>query len=176
MLRVNPEENFVAAPASWIVVATQTHRESLACDNLLRQGYEVYCPKVLKHIRHARKALDVQRPLFPGYLFVAWKEPFIVRSIDGTYGVRSIVRNGATPALLQGSFVASLRAREVDGLIGQPEPSLKPGQAVTIDGGPFDGLVGRILEVRESDRVLLLLDLLIAPAKLNIDVDMLRPV
>ncbi len=129
---------------------------------------------IKKYVRHARKALNVQRPLFPGYLFVEYKEPFTIRSINGTYGVRSIVRNGAAPGLLPASFIASLRAREVDGLIGARDAALKPGQAVTIDGGPFDGLVGQILEVRESDRVLLLLDLINAPAKVNIDARMLR--
>ena len=33
----------------------------------------------------------------------------------------------------------------------------KLGQSVTINGGPFEGLVGQILEIRESNRVLLLL-------------------
>jgi transcriptional antiterminator RfaH len=129
---------------------------------------------ILKYVRHARKALDVKRPLFPGYLFVECKEPFALRSINGTYGVRSIVRCGAAPAYLPASFISSLKAREVDGLIGIQDAALRPGQAVTIDGGPFDGLVGRILEVRESDRVLLLLDFINAPAKVNIDVRMLR--
>lgn len=129
---------------------------------------------LVKHVRHARKALDVPRPLFPCYLFVEFKDHFTIRPINGTYGVRSIVRNGAAPAFLPGSFIASLKAREIDGLIGQQDAALKPGQTVTIDGGPFDGLVGRILEVRESDRVLLLLNFLNAPAKINIDAKMLR--
>jgi transcriptional antiterminator RfaH len=126
-----------------------------------------------KYVRHARRVYDVERPLFPGYLFVECKNPFTIRSINGTYGVRSIVRCGVTPAFIPASFIASLKAREVDGLIGKRD-ALRPGQAVTIDGGPFDGLVGKILEVRESDRVLLLLDFINAPAKVNIDARMLR--
>jgi transcriptional antiterminator RfaH len=129
---------------------------------------------ILKHVRHARKAFDVRRALFPGYLFVEGKEPFTIRSINGTYGVRSIVRCGATPAFLPASFIASLKAREVDGVIGKRDAALRPGQAVTIDGGAFDGLVGRILEVKESDRVLLLLDFLNAPTRVNVDARMLR--
>ncbi len=143
-------------------------------ENLVRQSYNVYCPLLTKSVRHARRTYDVKRPLFPGYLFVEKDSSFIFRSILGTYGVRSVVRNGDVPALLPSDFVASLRAREIDGVIKQQETIFKPGQAVTIDGGPFDGVVGKIIEVRESDRVLLLLDLIHSQAKLNIDTKLLR--
>ncbi len=161
--------------ASWIVLATQPHRETLASENLLRQDYNVYCPMLAKRIRHARRAYDALRPLFPGYLFVERNECIVERPINGTYGVRSILRNGETPALLPASFIGSLKAREAGGVIGKGDATLKSGQAVTIDGGPFDGLAGKIIEVRESDRVLLLLDLVYARTKFNIDASMVRP-
>ena len=67
---------------------------------------------------------------------------------------------GETPSLLPAGFVESLKAREVEGAIQKPEMPFKPGQSVAINGGPFDGLVGQILGIRESDRALLLLNLL----------------
>ncbi len=153
---------------------THNHRESFAAENLIRQNYNVYCPMIMKHIRHARRAYDAQRPLFPGYLFLERNSPFNIRSIFGTYGVRSVVRNGDFPAILPAGFVESLKAREIDGAIRKQDITFRPGQAVKIDGGPFDGLVGEIIEVRESDRVLLLLDLIYSRTKLNVDARMLR--
>jgi transcriptional antiterminator RfaH len=129
----------------------------------------------VKRIRHARRAFDAKRPLFPGYIFVEHEDArHLWRPLLGTFGVRSLIRNGDKPALLPSGFVESLKAREIDGAIRKPEAMFKPGQVVTINGGPFDGLVGQILAIRESDRVLLLLDLLNQQTKVHVETKMLR--
>ena len=159
--------------STWIVVATHANREYFAIENLQRQNYVVYCPMLLKHIRHARRAYDAQRPLFPGYIFLqaatqSW------RPISNTFGVRSVVQNGDTLAFLPSGFVESLKARETGGVISRTVTPFKYGQAVAINGGHFDGLVGRILEIRERDRITLLLNLLNQQTKVQVDRRMLR--
>ena len=67
-----------------------------------------------------------------------------------------------------------MKAREINGAIWKPETPFAPGQTVTIVGGQFDGLVGQIIEIRERDRILLLLDLLNRCTKVHIDARMLR--
>ena len=168
--------NLAIKYAHWVVLTTKHCCESLASENLGRQGYNFYCPMIIRRIRHARKAYDAPRPLFPGYIFVELGGNNRWRPILGTYGVRSIVRNGEVPALLPAEFVEGLKSREIDGAIRKPESPFQPGQAVAISGGPFDGLVGQILELRENDRVLLLLDLLNRQAKVHVGADLLCPV
>jgi len=144
-------------------------------ENLKRQDYEAYCPMIVKRIKHARRVYDAKRPLFPGYIFA--ERPahrYLWRPLLGTFGVRSVVCHGETPALLPAGFVESLKAREIDGAIQKPETPFKPGQDVTINGGPFDGLVGQILEIRDSERVLLLLNLLNQPTRVHLETKMLR--
>jgi transcriptional antiterminator RfaH len=160
--------------ATWIVVSTHPSRERIATENLERQSYSVYCPMVIKRVRHARRAYDARRPLFPGYIFVRLSEQWW-RPILSTYGVRSIVRAGPMPAFLPFGFAESLKAREVDGAICKPDKPFRPGHAVRIHGGQFDGLIGRIIEIRERDRVLLLLELLNQQTKVHVDARMLRP-
>ncbi|MBI4724307.1 MAG: transcriptional activator RfaH [Rhodomicrobium sp.] len=160
--------------SGWFVLSTQPNREAFALDNLIRQGFTVYCPMLVKHIRHARRAYDAPRPLFPGYMFVEHWPGQCWHPVLGTYGVRSIIRNGEMPSLLPSGFVTSLKAREVNGMIRKPEKPFAAGQQVTVNGGPFDGLTGRIVEVRESDRILLLLDLLNRQAKVHVEAGMLR--
>ena len=159
--------------STWIVVATHSNREHVAIENLKRQNYVVYCPMVFKRIRHARRAYDAHRPLFPGYIFVqavsqSW------RPIAGTFGVRSVVQNGDTLAFLPSGFVESLKARETGGVISRPVAAFKHGQTVIINGGQFDGLVGRIEEIRERDRIMLLLNLLNQQTKVHVLRGMLR--
>ncbi len=164
-----------ATPANWVVAATRQHRESFALENLSRQGFTAYCPMIKKHIRHARRAFDAPRPLFPGYLFVEYEAgPHRSRAMLGTYGVRFVVCHGETPARLPEGFVESLKAREIGGVISLPEASFAPGQEVAIRGGPFDGLIGRIAGIGEHDRVLVLLDLLNRQAKVHVPGQRLR--
>jgi transcriptional antiterminator RfaH len=167
--------NHVTKNARWIVLTTKPCCENVASENLGRQGYNFYYPMTIKRIRHARKAYDAPRPLFPGYIFVELGANDRWRPILGTYGVRSIVKNGDAPALLPPEFVEGLKSREINGAIRKPQNAFQPGQAVAICRGPLDGLVGQILELRENDRVLLLLDLLNQQAKVHVGADLLSP-
>jgi hypothetical protein len=64
------------------------------------------------------------------------------------------------------------------------EPCAKPvkieielitfGPKVAGCGGAFDGVIGQIIELRDQDRVVLLLDLLKQKTKLHIDAKSLR--
>jgi transcriptional antiterminator RfaH len=161
----------------WLVVCTLTHRENYACENLMRQHFHIYCPMLTKRIKHARNVYDAPRPLFPGYIFVEYKPKLETwRPILGTYGVKSVVRIGEQPSLLCGSFIDGLKARETDGVIRKQASPLEVGQDVAIQGGPFDGLVGKVLELRDKDRVLLLLHLLDQQTKTHVRSDMLNPI
>jgi transcriptional antiterminator RfaH len=159
--------------SNWIVVVTHSNRERLAIENLKRQNYVVYCPMILRYIRHARRAYDAHRPLFPGYIFVQAVTESL-RSISGTLGVRSILKNGETLSFLPSGFIETLKARETSGVVSRDVAPFKHGQEVAINGGQFDGLVGRIVEIRERDRVILLLNLVNQQTKVHVDRNMLR--
>lgn len=161
---------------SWIVVNSQPHREAFAIENLLRQGFNTYCPLVLKQIRKSRRPIEVRRPLFPGYLFVEHIPNVLnYRSLMGTFGVRTIVRAGDRPALLDDAFIAGLRLREVDGIVRKPAERFRIGQSVVVQGGSLDGLIGEIIDLREKDRIVLLLNLLNQQTKVHVDAQMLAP-
>jgi transcriptional antiterminator RfaH len=167
----------MSAPSSkWLVIATHPHRELFAISNLKRQDFDAYCPMIMKRIRHARRVYDDPRPLFPGYIFVAFQPAQNWRPILGTYGVKSLVRNGEEPGLLGGSFIDAMKSRERDGVIRKLAAELEAGQRVEVQGGPFDGLVGEILELRDKERVLVLLNMLDQQTKTHLRVDMLNPI
>lgn len=156
--------------ARWIAVNTHPHREQFAIENLERQDFVAYCPLIRKRIRHARRVHDAKRPLFPGYVFVEitngldrW------RPITSTYGVRSIVMCGERLSFIDAGFVASLKVREVDGLIVRPTKRFCIGQSVRMAGGPFDGLVAEIIEMDEKERLVVLLDLLNRPVRVRLE-------
>jgi transcriptional antiterminator RfaH len=158
-------------PGTWAVVNTQPHRERLAVTNLSRQNFDVYCPMILKRVRHARRAQDVLRPLFLGYVFVA-VDPDLQRwrPILSTFGVRTLIRTGERPSLLSDAFIQGIKAREIDGAIVRPDAPYRLGQQVRLSGGAFDGLVATIIAMDEKDRLVVLMDLLNRPVKVRVDV------
>ena len=98
------------AAAWWAAVNTQPHRERIALDNLERQGFASYCPFIRRRRSHARRVEEVLRPLFPGYLFVNVRsEQNCWRPILSTYGVRTLVRCGDQPSLVDARFIQALQ-------------------------------------------------------------------
>ena len=147
----------------WIVITTHANAEDLAIANLERQGFECYCPKVVKKIRHARKERLVKRPFFPGYLFVNMSSGFAgLRTISFSRGVRSIVSFSERPSAVPDGLVDSLKACEKKGELRGPSAKerFKKGQKIRLNGTPFHDFVGHILKVDERERVWILLDLL----------------
>lgn len=159
----------VPRAGGWAVVNTHPHREQAALENLARQDFRCYCPRIRKRVRHARRTQDVLRPLFPGYLFVEigpqgqhW------RPILSTLGVRTLVRCGERLSFLDDAFIASLKLSEVDGAVVR-RASYHVGQQVRMADGPFEGLIATIIEMDEQQRLVLLMDLLNRPVKVKVD-------
>lgn len=157
------------APSDWIVVSCHAHKESVALDNLRRQGFTSYCPMLRRQVRHARRTYSSVRPLFPSYVFVAMDfDRRSWRPLLSTRGVRSVVSCGETPSTLKSAFIESLRAREVDGAILRPSAPYSVGQRVRLNKAAFDGLVATIIDIDEKDRIVVLLDLLSRPVRVNV--------
>ena len=160
----------------WLVVNTHAHREKLAIENLQRQNFQSYCPLMRKRLRGRTGPREVLRPLFPSYLFVrVTPDKSQWRPVLSTYGVRKVVRFGDDVPYLDARFVETLQAREVDGAIVKPREPYASGQDIRIVSGPFDGLIAKIIDVRENDRLVILMDLLGQSVRGRIHADQVSP-
>jgi len=115
----------------------------------------------MKTIRSARRVKTELRPLFPGYAFVSLditREPW--RSVDGTFGVRQLVRSGDLPAALPESVMASLMSL-TDGQ-GRVDftSCLAVGDKVRFLAGPFAEMIGSLAHLDAQGRVRVLLNIL----------------
>jgi transcriptional antiterminator RfaH len=163
---------------NWYVVQTKPNAEMRACENLERQGYEIYFPRILKQRRHARRTTMVKRPLFPRYFFVhldTLKERWY--PILSTFGVSTLIRHGADPAAVPEGIVEELQRREAEGTLGAAPgvENLPPGTPIEVREGPFADLCGEFIRLSEKDRVLVLLDLLGRKVKATVAVDSVVP-
>jgi transcriptional antiterminator RfaH len=148
---------------SWCAVRTKPQAEARALENLLRQGYSAYLPRARVELRHARRRQIVLRPLFPRYLFVGLDRSATAwRPILSTFGVSDLVRAGGEPVLMRPEIIAALQEREAAGAFDRAARSglLRLGDFVRVTSGVFEDMIGRLVELRERDRVVVLLDLL----------------
>lgn len=160
---------------SWYVVQTQANGEFRAAENLRRQGFDVYLPRYQKRRLHARKVDFTAKPLFPRYLFVAidiaaqrW------RAIQSTFGVTSLISNGADPAVLADGIVNGLKAREDNkGFITMNrEPDFARGDKVRVLAGAFIDSAALFDGDADHDRVSILLDMLGRKVRVLLDATM----
>ncbi len=147
---------------SWFVVRTRVRTEEMAARHLANQGFTAYLPRYRRRVRHARRNEIVLRPLFPGYLFVQLDpQRCRWRSINGTFGVQSILTQGDALLAVADSIIAEIKAREdTDGTVKLSRASFAPGQVVRLIEGPLADLSGLFEEMRDENRVVLLVSLL----------------
>lgn len=147
----------------WYAVYTQPHAEAKALGHLLRQGYSPYLPRYRTRVSHARRRQIVLRPLFPRYLFAGVDRGAMPwRPILSTFGVTDIVRAGDEPAPVPAEIVAAIREREAAGEFDRIDPrrSLRLGDLVRVTTGALENMIGKLVELRDQDRVVVLLELL----------------
>jgi transcriptional antiterminator RfaH len=155
----------------WLVAQTQAHREARAAAELARQGFEVFLPRYARQARHARRIMTVAAPLFPGYLFLRLGSQTRWRAVNGTVGVIRLIMAGDCPAPLAEGVVEGLMARlDARGYIPmRRRQAMRPGEPVRICGGAFEDSLGLFEEVRDTDRVAILLDLLGRKVRVVVD-------
>jgi transcriptional antiterminator RfaH len=78
----------------WLLAYTKPRQETLAEENLRRQGFEVICPQLRVQKLRRRKWTWVEEPLFPRYLFVGAADQQSRAPVRSTVGVASLVRFG----------------------------------------------------------------------------------
>ena len=161
---------------NWYAVQTQPNAEMKAVAHLARQGFEVYLPRFLKRRRHAGRVEHVSKALFPGYLFVAidiaaqrW------RCVNSTVGVRKLVCNGETPAVVNGNIVESLITQQDERgfIVLDTGPRFAVGDAIRVIDGVFSRALGIYEGMTDRERVGILLDILGRKVRVQIDIDSL---
>ena len=156
----------------WYLVRTKPNAEATALRNLVRQGYEVYFPRLSQSLPHRGRWRDRIVPLFPGYLFLGLDEgrqP--LAPVRSTTGVACTVRFGSSYALVPDEVIRNLQARAhpETGLHRLDPPALLlPGSRVRILAGPFDGLEGIFQRECGAERAVVLLSVLGQPVGVSV--------
>jgi len=162
----------------WFVVRTHPNSEFKALAHIQRQGFDAYLPRYIKRRRHARKTEDIQKPLFPGYLFVGM-DPTRARwrVLNSTVGVSELICHTGQPAPVPDDVIDDIRRHEDESgyvILGE-HVGLKKGDRVRITDGSLSDQVGIFDAPSDQQRVFLLLDLLGRQVRVKLPMTTLAP-
>jgi len=145
---------------SWYLIYTKAKGEELAQDNLTRQGFNTYLPKVKREKRTRGKYRPFVEALFPRYLFIQldtktdnWMP------IRSTIGVSNMVRFGGLPAEVPYELVSELQKNDTDGVRKEEEIEYQPGQEMELISGSLNGYRAVFDKYMSGERISVLLDI-----------------
>ena len=158
----------------WYAVCCKPRQETVAEENLLRQGYHVYLPRIRNTHRRRGQWVDKVEPLFPRYLFI--RIDTILRStapVRSTRGVSGLVRQGGLPAVVPEQVIEAImrRADADSGLHQDNRPLFCAGDTIRLVEGPLAGMEGVFNEEDGERRVIVLLELLGKTNKMKVNRD-----
>lgn len=156
---------------AWYLVYCKPRQESVARENLTRQGYETYLPFMRDLRRRQGRRVTLIAPMFPRYLFIHLnRETDNWAPIRSTLGVVSIVRFGRAAARAPDDLLVMLRSREdAQGIQILSAKEYQPGSRVRITQGGFAGYEGLFQATGGRGRVTVLLDILGRRARTTVD-------
>jgi transcription antitermination factor NusG len=163
-----------ALPA-WYALRVWTTHERRIAQLLEMKGYEQFLPLYRVRRRWSDRVKEVDQPLFPGYLFCRFAAEARA-GILKTDGVALVVGIGCVPLPIEEAEILAIRHAVSSGLDVRPHVFLTAGQHVRIESGPFEGVQGRIVEIRKRHRLVLAISLLQRAISVEIDSAWVSPV
>ncbi len=172
-----PPESIVPASSEevlWYAVYTAANHEKRVSAQLQQRAVPTFLPLYETVRQWSDRRVQIQAPLFPGYLFVHMPLSERVRVLQ-TPGVVRILGERGRPTPLATDQINALR-RGLAETAAQPYPYLTAGRRVRIVAGPLQGLEGILLRRKSGLRVVVSIDLIQRSMVVDVDCDALVPV
>ena len=145
----------------WYLLQTKPNAHFTACENLIRQGFNVFLPLITKTTKKNTRFMDVKAPLFPGYLFMGTPiDPIPWKSINGTRGISKVVTLDGVYRPVNPNFIESLQQRCNEKSIIQQLGDIASGDRIKIERGPFGEFICTVDQIKDNQRAWVLIDLL----------------
>jgi transcription antitermination factor NusG len=162
------------AEPRWYAAYTCANHERRVAIELGARDLEHFLPLYSSVRRWKDRRVNLDLPLFPGYIFVR----LALRDRPRVVQIPSVVHLvgfGGLPAALPDTEMEIMRSGLSQGLRAEPHPFLTVGRSVRIIGGPFAGLEGVLKRKKGNLRVIVSLDLIHRSVAVDVDAADVRP-
>jgi transcription antitermination factor NusG len=153
---------------TWFAVQVVPRWELRVASVLEYKGFQQFAPTYFIRKRWSDRVKTLEKPLFPGYVFVRALATTPTVLLRATPGVIRLVSFGGRPCAVSEVEIDAVRKLT---LLGQPRPTqhVSVGQKVEIREGPFAGIVGIVREIK--DRACLIVSVQLISQSIYVDVD-----
>lgn len=143
----------------WFIAQIKPNSYEMAVQNLERQGFETFVPKMEKTQRQNNKFIIKNVYVFPGYMFVCFN-PRIINwtKINSTYGVSKILAFNNKPSEISSDLILELKNRYEINFNRYQNEKLKKGDNIKFYIGPFTDLIAKVESIEENNRIWVLLE------------------
>ncbi len=155
---------------SWYAVFTRSNFEKAVTVELDRKGIEAYLPAVKEMHRWKDRRKEVEVPVFRSYLFARITDtPENRLRILRTTGAIRILGSGSSITAVHDLEIESIRRLVSSGREFSRHPYLSEGAWVRVKYGPLEGVEGRLLRIKNRDRLVLSVEILARSVVTEID-------
>lgn len=159
----------------WYAAQTCANHEKQVLQQLGLRAVEAYLPQYESVRRWKDRRVRLDRPLFPGYVFVRLTLGDRLRVLQ-TPSVVRLVGFGRRPSPLPNQEIEALRSGLAHNIRMEPHPYLQVGRRVRVTTGPFQGIEGILVRRKNISRFVVSLDLIMRSVATEIDIAELGPV
>lgn len=126
---------------SWIAIQVKSNMEKKVFMGLKERTYEAFLPTYKVRRRWSNRTVELDLPLFRGYLFCCWvnHNPYPIVQVPG---VIRIVGFGKTLACVDETEIAAVRRIVDSGVASMPWKFLRAGDRVKLSSGVLRGIEG----------------------------------
>jgi transcriptional antiterminator RfaH len=158
------------ADLTWHVLRTATNRAAKAEEALVEAGFAVYLPRLIRWGRAGPLKVRVEKPLFPGYLFVGLNQSQGLYAALASDFVHNVLRPASDrdPYAIPFAEIAEVLQAELAGEFDKTRRARKlpeAGEPIDIIGGQYKGFPAKFSELvmdekHERERVKVLFRML----------------
>src|SRR5882762_7762062 len=152
----------------WYAAYTYTNHEKRVAVELGAREVEHFLPLYSSVRRWKDRRVNLDLPLFPGYVFVRLALSERLRVVQIPSVVR-LVGFGGLPTALPDAEMEAVRAGLSQGLRAEPHPYLTVGRRVRLRSGPLAGAEGILLRRKGNFRVVVSLELIQRSVAVDVD-------
>jgi transcription elongation factor/antiterminator RfaH len=170
-------EEFYRPPMRWFAVYVRSRHEARVAKHFKDREIEFFLPLYKEERKWSDRKVEIQLPLFPGYLFVRMRRTLetLFRVVE-VPGVITIVGRGSSPEALEDAEIDQLKQAMSNGHKPQPHKLMKAGDKVKITRGPLQGAEGFLVREKGKHRVVLTIGTIERSMSVEVDMSAVEPI
>ncbi|MEQ1946411.1 MAG: transcription termination/antitermination NusG family protein [Bryobacteraceae bacterium] len=158
----------------WYALTAKHQHERVLSNALAAKGFEALAPTYIARSFWSDRTKEVERALFPGYVFCKLGLAGRIPVLD-TPGISRIVGFGGRPTPIPEEEIEAIRAAFLSKFPIRQWPHLKPGDRVRIERGPLKGITGTLLRDKDGYQFVVGVELLQRSIAVQLDADAVVP-